>query len=105
MLPATYGSFHQMYRIDGTLIAMAVLDILPACVSSVYFMYDKEWEKYSLGKVYWTHCAVISDKLISSLVECSERSLLGVRDVAGRRATRGCIVYGYVGFISRFLVL
>jgi arginyl-tRNA--protein-N-Asp/Glu arginylyltransferase len=30
---------------------MAVLDILPNCVSSVYFMYDKAWEKHSLGKV------------------------------------------------------
>lgn len=30
---------------------MGVLDILPDCVSSVYFMYDKTWEKYSLGKV------------------------------------------------------
>lgn len=30
---------------------MAVLDILPGCVSSVYFMYDKNWDKFSLGKV------------------------------------------------------
>lgn len=30
---------------------MAVLDILPHCVSSVYFMYDKRWERFSLGKV------------------------------------------------------
>ena len=29
---------------------MAVLDILPSCVSSVYFMYDKEWEQFSFGK-------------------------------------------------------
>lgn len=50
-LPSNYGSYHQMYRIDGVLIAMAVLDILPNCVSSVYFVYDKAWEKYSLGKV------------------------------------------------------
>ena len=40
-----------MYRVDGKLIAMAVLDILPGCVSSVYFMYDPKWKKYSLGKV------------------------------------------------------
>jgi hypothetical protein len=40
-----------MYRLDGKLIAMGVLDILPNCVSSVYFMYDKTWEKHSLGKV------------------------------------------------------
>jgi len=50
-LPKNYGSYHQCYRIDGELIAVGVLDILPKCVSSVYFMYDKKWEKYSLGKL------------------------------------------------------
>jgi arginine-tRNA-protein transferase len=30
---------------------MGVLDILPKCVSSVYFMYDKAMERFSLGKV------------------------------------------------------
>jgi arginyl-tRNA---protein transferase len=30
---------------------MAVVDILPNCVSSVYFIYDKKWEKHSMGKV------------------------------------------------------
>lgn len=50
-LPQTYGSYHQLYRVDGQLVAVAVLDILPSCVSSVYFMYDKNWEKFSFGKV------------------------------------------------------
>jgi arginine-tRNA-protein transferase len=40
-----------MYRLDGQLVAMAVLDILPNCVSSVYFMYDIAWERFSFGKV------------------------------------------------------
>jgi arginyl-tRNA--protein-N-Asp/Glu arginylyltransferase len=40
-----------MYRLDGRLIAIGVLDILPSCVSSVYFMYDKTWERFSMGKV------------------------------------------------------
>lgn len=30
---------------------MGVIDILPACVSSVYFMYDATWARFSLGKV------------------------------------------------------
>jgi arginyl-tRNA--protein-N-Asp/Glu arginylyltransferase len=30
---------------------MSVIDILPSCVSSVYFMWEKEYEKFSLGKV------------------------------------------------------
>ena len=50
-LPADYGAYHQLYRLDGELIAMGVIDILPNCVSSVYFMYNKKWEKHSLGKV------------------------------------------------------
>ncbi|THV08686.1 hypothetical protein K435DRAFT_959219, partial [Dendrothele bispora CBS 962.96] len=50
-LPTRYGSYHQLYRLDGKLIAMAILDILPSCVSSVYFMYDNTWEEFSLGKL------------------------------------------------------
>uniref|UniRef100_A0A8H7Y1F9 Arginyl-tRNA--protein transferase 1 n=1 Tax=Psilocybe cubensis TaxID=181762 RepID=A0A8H7Y1F9_PSICU len=50
-LPANYGSYHQLYRVDGELIAVGVLDILPSCVSSVYFMYDNKWERFSMGKL------------------------------------------------------
>ncbi|KAI0082575.1 hypothetical protein K474DRAFT_1655378 [Panus rudis PR-1116 ss-1] len=50
-LPKQYGSYHQVYRLDGKLVAMGVIDILPNCVSSVYFMYDKECSKYALGKL------------------------------------------------------
>ncbi|KAF8897435.1 arginine-tRNA-protein transferase [Infundibulicybe gibba] len=50
-LPIHYGSYHQLYKLDGELIAMAVLDILPHCVSSVFFMYDKTWEEFSFGKL------------------------------------------------------
>ncbi|KAF9247186.1 arginine-tRNA-protein transferase [Melanogaster broomeanus] len=50
-LPTHFGSHHQMYRLDGELIAVGVLDILPSCVSSVYFMYNAKWEKHSLGKL------------------------------------------------------
>lgn len=30
---------------------MAVLDLLPECVSSVYFIYDKKYEAYSMGRL------------------------------------------------------
>ncbi|TCD67673.1 Arginyl-tRNA--protein transferase 1 [Steccherinum ochraceum] len=50
-LPRKYGSYHQLYRLDGKLIAMGVIDVLPACVSSVYFMYEKTWDRLSLGKM------------------------------------------------------
>ncbi|KAI8391164.1 arginine-tRNA-protein transferase [Radiomyces spectabilis] len=45
-----YGSYHQKYLLDGKLIAMAVLDILPKCVSSVYFLYDPDYSFLGLGK-------------------------------------------------------
>ena len=32
------GSYHQCYRLDGKLVAIGVLDLLPECVSSVYLM-------------------------------------------------------------------
>ncbi|KWU42599.1 hypothetical protein RHOSPDRAFT_2986, partial [Rhodotorula sp. JG-1b] len=47
----SYGSHHALYRLDGRLIAFAVLDILPRAVSSVYFVWDPEYAGMSLGKV------------------------------------------------------
>lgn len=32
------GSYHQCYRLDGKLVAVAVLDLLPHAVSSVYLL-------------------------------------------------------------------
>ena len=45
----TYGTFHQQYWLDDKLIAVAVLDILPRCVSSVYFVYDPDYRFLTLG--------------------------------------------------------
>ncbi|BES87555.1 Golgi SNAP receptor complex member 1 [Nesidiocoris tenuis] len=44
-----YGSFHQQYWLNGKLIAVGVIDILPKCVSSVYFYYDPDYAFLSLG--------------------------------------------------------
>nr|XP_021199343.2 arginyl-tRNA--protein transferase 1 [Helicoverpa armigera] len=44
-----YGSFHQQYWLDGKLIAVGVIDILPKCVSSVYFFYDPHYMHLTLG--------------------------------------------------------
>lgn len=46
----TFGSFHQKYMLNGKMIALAVIDILPTCVSSVYFIYDPDYAFLSLGK-------------------------------------------------------
>ncbi|VDO88474.1 unnamed protein product [Heligmosomoides polygyrus] len=43
------GSYHQWYILDGKLIAVGVIDILPRCVSSKYLYYDPEYSFLSLG--------------------------------------------------------
>ena len=45
------GSCHQCYRIDGQLIAVGVLDLLPQCVSAVYFMYHESVHQHGFGKL------------------------------------------------------
>ncbi|KAJ3258746.1 Arginyl-tRNA--protein transferase 1 [Boothiomyces macroporosus] len=47
--PMYSGLYHQKYYVDGKLIAIGVLDILPSCVSSVYFLYDPHYSSLSLG--------------------------------------------------------
>lgn len=45
------GSFHQCYRLDGKLVAVGVLDLLPSCVSGVYFFYHESISMWSPGKL------------------------------------------------------
>ncbi|KAE9414279.1 hypothetical protein Angca_010008, partial [Angiostrongylus cantonensis] len=44
-----YGSYHQWYILDGKLLAVSVIDILPRCVSSKYMYYDPDYRFLSLG--------------------------------------------------------
>lgn len=53
----------------GRLIAFAVLDILPDCVSSVYFCYDPELPKQSLG----VYSALREIALVRALVKRDPR--------------------------------
>eukprot|EP00762_Andalucia_godoyi_P005791 ANDGO_06953.mRNA.1 Arginyl-tRNA--protein transferase 1 len=46
-----FGSYHMEYRWNGMLISVGVVDILPACVSSVYCFYDPAWHDAALGVV------------------------------------------------------
>lgn len=45
-----FGSFHQQYLIDGRLVAVGVIDILPSCLSSNYFFWDPDFAFLSLGR-------------------------------------------------------
>lgn len=57
------GSYHQCYRLDGVLVAIGVLDLLPDCVSSVYFLYHESIHKQTPGKLGAMHeIALASDE-------------------------------------------
>lgn len=45
------GTFHQLYRLDGNLVAIGIIDIVPKGIVSIYMWYtlDKEIAKYSFG--------------------------------------------------------
>ncbi|KAL9115123.1 MAG: hypothetical protein Q9227_000917 [Pyrenula ochraceoflavens] len=57
------GSYHQCYRLDGKLIAIGVLDLLPHGVSSVYLFYDPEFEQWGFGKVSALHEIVLAQQM------------------------------------------
>ncbi|KAI3793213.1 hypothetical protein L1987_35828 [Smallanthus sonchifolius] len=48
--PCGFGSFHQQYLVNGKLIAVGVIDILPNCLSSKYLFWDPDFAFLSLGK-------------------------------------------------------
>ncbi|XP_072997649.1 arginyl-tRNA--protein transferase 2 [Typha latifolia] len=48
--PCGLGSFHQQYVVDGKLVAVGVVDILPRCLSSKYLFWDPDFAFLSLGK-------------------------------------------------------
>lgn len=74
-----FGLYHLEWRLDDELIAVSVLDLLPHCLSSVYFFYDPKYEKLQLGK-------------ISVLREIALLERIGAK--AGMEAVR----YYYLGF-------
>lgn len=51
IVPTKYGCFHMKYYFQKKLIAVGVVDILPKGLSSVYFFYDPDYKKYSLGVI------------------------------------------------------
>ncbi|XP_074102536.1 arginyltransferase 1 isoform X2 [Cotesia typhae] len=61
--PLGYGSFHQQYWLNNNLMAVGVIDILPSCVSSVYFFYDPEYSFLSLG----TYSSLMEVRLVREL--------------------------------------
>lgn len=62
-LPTHYGTYHCVYRLDSKVIAVGVLDILPKCISTVYFFYDPEYGFLNLG----TYSALMEISLVRRL--------------------------------------
>ena len=58
----TSSTMHQKYFIDGHLVAVSVVDLLPECLSSVYFFYDPDYSHLTLGifsalyEIYHARC-------------------------------------------------
>jgi len=45
------GCYHMKYYLNGKLISIGVVDIFEDCLSSVYYFYDPDYKKYSIGIV------------------------------------------------------
>ena len=45
------GAMHQLYYYKNELIGIGIIDVLPKCVSSVYFIWDPKYAKLGLGKL------------------------------------------------------
>lgn len=65
-IPLDYASLHQRYLIDDKLIALAVLDVLPDCLSSVYLAYHPDFAHLSLGRISALYESQLSKSLPSA---------------------------------------
>lgn len=57
------GPAHECYYYNDNLVAIAVVDILPSGISSVYFIWDPAYAKMSLGKLSALRELAISSKI------------------------------------------
>ena len=63
-----YGTFHQLYRLDGKLVAIGVIDIVPKGIVSIYMWYDvsKDISKLSFG----VYSALKEIELVKEMSKC-----------------------------------
>ena len=47
--PKNYGCYNFIHRIDGKIVAVGIVDILPTFLSSVYLYYDTDYQFLDLG--------------------------------------------------------
>ena len=58
-----YGSYHRQYYFDGKLFMVAVMDVLPDYISSVYVYYDPDYRWLELGTYSALHEIAMVRKL------------------------------------------
>ena len=49
LYPKKYGCYNLIHRIDGKIVAVGIIDILPTTLSSVYLYYDTDYKFLDLG--------------------------------------------------------
>jgi arginine-tRNA-protein transferase len=97
-LPDSYGSFHlreptqlvlielmKVYKVDDELIGISVIDILPHCISSVYFIWHPDWAWASLGKLSALHEIALSVELYKAGLEELKFLYMGKSAVSNQR--------------------
>lgn len=60
---ARLGPTHECYYFNGKLIAFSVMDFLPSGISSVYFVWDPDYARLSLGTISVIRELLLLDKL------------------------------------------
>jgi arginine-tRNA-protein transferase len=71
-----------VYRIDGKLVGISVIDILPYCVSSVYFLWDPDYAWASLGKLSAMREIALARDIRAAGVKDMRWVYMGEQDIA-----------------------
>lgn len=69
-----------MYRVDSQLVGISVIDILPSCISSVYFIWDPDWAWASLGKLSALREAALAKRMNDAGVSGMQWTYMGQLD-------------------------
>ena len=63
--PKKYGCYNFIHRIDGKIVAVGIVDILPTSLSSVYLYYDTDYQFLDLGVL----CSILEIEYTKSFCE------------------------------------
>lgn len=88
-LPTAFGTYHCSYYLDDKLIAVGVLDVLPKCITTVYFFYNPEFAFLNLG----VYSALIEISMVRRMCNHFVRA-----PRTTRRTSENKLIYYYLGF-------